>query len=122
MAGFRYATVRTWWGATQPMVGSYKKRNAVEKAARWKPWKTKSRFPTATTVPWKSRPHREIPTFPPRLLFPPRLTKQQERILIWAVEKWKSKSRIPTFPPPRKLQAQGRKADRSLTTKSGQLD
>jgi hypothetical protein len=25
-----------------------------------------SRFPPASTLPWKSRPHREIPTFPPR--------------------------------------------------------
>src|SRR6266446_10819340 len=31
----------------------------------WKEWKTKPRFPTLPTVPWKSRLHREIPTFPP---------------------------------------------------------
>ena len=32
-------------------------------------------------------------------------TEREEK--LWAVEKWKSKSRIPTFPPPRKPAAQG---------------
>jgi len=31
----------------------------------WKAWKTKDGFPTLSTVPWKSRRNREIPTFPP---------------------------------------------------------
>ena len=31
---------------------------------RRKAWKTKGRFPTLPTAPWKSRPGREIPTFP----------------------------------------------------------
>ena len=31
---------------------------------RWKEWKTKSRFPTLPTAPWKSRQPREISTFP----------------------------------------------------------
>jgi hypothetical protein len=31
----------------------------------WKAWKTKDGFPTLSTVPWKSRRKREIPTFPP---------------------------------------------------------
>src|SRR5438105_3261003 len=32
--------------------------------APWKAWKTKSRFPTLSTAPWKFRKRREIPTFP----------------------------------------------------------
>jgi hypothetical protein len=35
----------------------------VEKARPWKPWKTTTRFPTAPTVPWKSRNNDGIPTF-----------------------------------------------------------
>src|ERR1700676_5272487 len=31
----------------------------------WKAWKSKSSFPPLSTVPWKSRRRREIPTFPP---------------------------------------------------------
>ena len=47
-------------------------RRAVEKAGPWKPWKTTNRFPTVPTVPWKTRPPRGIPTFPPpRPLGPP---------------------------------------------------
>src|ERR1017187_3487676 len=38
---------------------------AVEMAGPWGEWKTKSRVPTLPTGPWKSRQHREIPTFPP---------------------------------------------------------
>src|ERR1035441_8506744 len=41
---------------------------AVEMAGPWGEWKTKSRFPTLPSGPWKSRQHREIPTFP-RALF-----------------------------------------------------
>jgi len=33
-------------------------------------------------------------------------TEREEK--LWAVEKWKSKNRIPTFPPPRKPAAQGK--------------
>jgi len=36
----------------------------------WKAWKTKRRFPTLSTVPWKSRNSSEIPTFPPPQLAP----------------------------------------------------
>ena len=55
-------------------------------AGPWKAWKTKSGFPTLSTVPWKSRRKREIPTFPP-----PGFA---------SMEKWKTKSRFPTFPRP----------------------
>jgi len=34
---------------------------------------------------------------------------QKDEEKLWAVEKWKSKSRIPTFPPPRMPAAQGKK-------------
>jgi hypothetical protein len=57
-------------------------------AERWKAWKSKSRISPLPTVPWKSRKQREIPTFP-------QLRRKQ------AMEKWKTKSRFPTFPPPR---------------------
>ena len=43
-----------------------KRVSAVEKTGAWKPAKTKSRFPPSPILPWKSRPNREISTFPPR--------------------------------------------------------
>src|SRR5580658_3238053 len=46
--------------------------------------KPKNRFPTLPTGPWKSRPPREIPTFPQ-----PRRAR---------MKKWKTKPRFPTFP------------------------
>jgi hypothetical protein len=52
----------------------------------WKERKSKSSFPAFSTVPWKSRERREIPTFPP-----PGFA---------AMEKWKTKNRFPTFPHP----------------------
>src|SRR5579871_1892714 len=39
----------------------------MEMPGPWKAWKSKSSFPTLSTVPWKSRRKREIPTFPPPL-------------------------------------------------------
>jgi hypothetical protein len=53
---------------------------------RWKAWKSKSGFPTLSTAPWKSRKQREISTFP--------------QPGFAAMEKWKTKSRFPTFPQP----------------------
>src|ERR1035437_6421335 len=42
---------------------------AVEMTEPWKPWKTKRRFSTVPTAPWKSGEQRRIPTFPqPRRL------------------------------------------------------
>ena len=52
----------------------------------WKAWKTKDEFPTLSTVPWKSRRKREIPTFPPPGFV--------------AMGKWKTNGRFPTFPQP----------------------
>ncbi len=61
---------------------SAKPKSAVEKAGAWKPAKTKSRFPPAPTLPWKSRQEREIPTFPPRRLrlvfYPQKKPKTQD--------------------------------------------
>src|ERR1022692_3412770 len=85
-------------------------QSAVEKAGAWKPGKTKNRFPPAPTLPWKSRPNREIPTFPPR----------RRRLLFSQKEKQKPN------PKPRR-RPNGRvalfhKADRSHNNKTGQLD
>jgi len=81
------------------------------KGGAWKPGKTKSRFPPAPTLPWKSRPNREIPTFPPRRL----------RLLFCPKGKQRPK------PKPKRRRPKGRialfhKADRSLIIKTGQLD
>ena len=42
---------------------------------RWKAWKTKSRFSTLPSAPWKSRKGGEIPTFP-QVLLPLPLSQQ----------------------------------------------
>src|SRR5579859_453981 len=68
MKRFRSAMDRMWWAAMTVTETHYQNLSAVEKTERWKLWKTKSRFPIAPTAPWKSRQHREIPTFPPRRL------------------------------------------------------
>ena len=55
----------------------------------WKAWKAESRLPTLSTIPLGISPRAgEIPTFPQR--------RRPRRM-----EKWKTKSRFPTFPPPR---------------------
>src|ERR1019366_5438006 len=114
MDGYRFDTDRTWWAATKGTEGRCKERSAVGKAEPWKRRETKSRFPTAHTVPWKFRQEREIPTFPPRRLLRLQTLESRgrgrSRTLIWAVQKWKSKSRIPTFTPPQAPQAQGRES------------
>ena len=62
----------------------------MEMAGRWKAWKAKGRISTLPTAPWKSRKTGEIPTFP-------QLRRRRR------MEKWKTKNRFPTFPPPRFL-------------------
>ena len=52
----------------------------------WKGWKSKSSFPTLSTVPWKSRKRREISTFP--------------QPGFASMGKWKTKTGFPTFPQP----------------------
>jgi hypothetical protein len=55
----------------------------------WKAWKAKGRLPTLSTSPLEILPKAgEIPTFPQ--------LRRRGRM-----EKWKTKSRFPTFPPPR---------------------
>src|SRR6266567_9002221 len=85
-------------------------KSAVEKAGAWKPTKTKSRFPPAPTLPWKSRTNREISTFPPRRL----------RLLLCP----KGKQRPQPNPRrrPRGRIALFHKADRSRVNKTGQVD
>src|SRR5678810_306656 len=99
----RFAGDLTWWGVSPPMGARWtrvaKTQSAVEKAGAWKPAKTKSRFPPAPTLPWKSRQRREIVTFPKR------------RVLF---ESQNQKPRGLTPPKP--------KPDRSCVNKTGQLD
>src|SRR6202521_1550648 len=87
------------------------RNRALEKTGAWKPAKTKSRFPPAPTLPWKSRTNREIPTFPPR------------RLLALSYPRGKQRPK----PKPPKRRPCGRialfhKADRSRNNKTGQLD
>ena len=56
----------------------------MEMAEPWKAWKAKGRLSPPPPTPWKSRTLREISTFP-----------QPRRS---GMEKWKTKSRFPTFP------------------------
>src|SRR5215831_3260623 len=63
----------------------------MEMPGLWKPWKAKNRLPTLSTSPLEISPKAgEIPTFP-------QLRRRRR------MEKWKTKSRFPTFPPPRLL-------------------
>ena len=61
----------------------------MEMPGLWKAWKAKNRLPPFSTSPLEISPKGgEILTFP------------QLRRRGW-MEKWKTKSRFPTFPPPR---------------------
>src|SRR5450755_4751524 len=69
-------------------------------AGPWKAWKTKGRFSTLPPAPWESRKNREIPTFPqPRRRISIHPAKAELPAELAPLEKWKSKSGIPTFPP-----------------------
>src|SRR5450631_3903805 len=69
-------------------------------AGPWKAWKTKGGFSTLPSAPWESRKNREIPTFPqPRRRIPLHPAKAELPEELATLEKWKSKSGIPTFPP-----------------------
>src|ERR1051325_10692708 len=112
----RSDTDLTWWDtstATGTNSAGQLHKSAVEKAGAWKPAKTKSRFPPAPTLPWKSRRRREIPTFPPR-----------RRRLLFSQPKQKPN---PNPNPNPRRRPNGRdalfhKADRSRINKSGQVD
>jgi hypothetical protein len=43
---------------------NHEKQRAVEMTGRWKAWKTKPRFSTLPTAPWKSLRDSHIPTTP----------------------------------------------------------
>src|SRR5436853_7081735 len=63
----------------------------MEMAGLWKAWKAEGRLPPLPTSPLGISPTAgEIPTFP-------QLRRRRR------MEKWKTKSRFPTFPPPRFL-------------------
>src|SRR5450631_4504947 len=69
-------------------------------AGPWKAWKTKGGFSILPSAPWESRKNREIPTFPqPRRRIPLHPAKAELPEELATLEKWKSKSGIPTFPP-----------------------
>ena len=69
-------------------------RRAVEMPELWKAWKAKPRLPTLSTSPLEISPQAgEIPTFPQ--------LRRRGRM-----EKWKTKNRFPTFPPPRSTVSQ----------------
>jgi len=77
------------------------RQNGCGNDGLWTPRKTKGRFPTGVHSPWKSQ-KAAIPTFP-----------QLRR----GAEKWKTKSRFPTFPlavfsSPKTNQKGGLAADR----------
>jgi len=65
------------------------RKRAVEMPRLWKAWKAKSRLPPLSTAPWKSRQR--------QARFPHFHSSGGSR----RMEKWKTKSRFPTFPPPR---------------------
>ena len=67
---------------------NYAGKRAVEMPGLWKAWKAKGRLPPLSTSPLGISPKTgEIPTFPQ--------LRRRGRM-----EKWKTKSRFSTFPPP----------------------
>src|SRR5579862_3405569 len=81
-------------------------RRAVEKAGPWKRWKTKGRFPTVSTAPWKSLGG--ISTFPPLLRFLFLLSQQKQE--------------SPRRPAGAGPQGRLAKPDRSRVNQTGQID
>src|SRR5690242_18914857 len=80
----------------------------------WKEWKTKPRYSTLPTVPWKSRIHREISTFPPPRL-PAHGKLENQKTVSHFPMRWKRRRlRFPSLlnPNPKK----GRRPLRSLLT------
>src|SRR5690242_4346372 len=73
----------------------------MEMPELWKAWKAKNRLPTLSTSPLEISPKDgEIPTFP-------QLRRRRR------MEKWKTKSRFPNFPPPRFLSHKNKTAPRA---------
>jgi len=94
---------------------------AVEMAEQWKAWKAKNRLSTLPTAPWKSRPNREIPTFPQLrqrgFILDDKESKPQERI----DGLWKSGNPKPGFPlshSPDSLRRKENRQERSVNPKA----
>src|SRR6266542_2111206 len=66
----------------------------------WKEWKTKPRFPTLPTVPWKSRKHREISTFPPPRLVPHGKLENQKAVSHFPTRYKRRRLRFPSLQNP----------------------
>src|SRR5216117_494422 len=87
-----------WWDAMRSPAARWNHPKAVEKTVPWKPWKTKPRFPTAHTAPWKTRNLGEFPTFPPPCDSP-----------------------FPSLKKTKGKEGSMKRADRSSVNKSGQI-
>ena len=88
---------------------------AVGMAERWKPWKTKKRFPTVSIAPWKSRKQREISTFPQlrrrcACCFPKKLQNKN----TFVCGRWKSGNPTAGFPLSHRPDSLRRKVKTSL--------
>jgi hypothetical protein len=81
---------------------------AVEMTDLWKARKAKIRLSALPTSPWKSRTQRGFPHFHRSGDGSLSTEKNHPQEELWAVEKWKSRVRIPTFPRPRQPAAQGK--------------
>src|SRR2546426_9646989 len=66
----------------------------------WKEWKTKPRFPTLPIVPWKSRKHREISTFPPPRLAPHGKVENQKTVSHFPTRYTRRRLRFPSVQNP----------------------
>jgi hypothetical protein len=87
---------------------------------RWKAWKTKSRFSTLPSAPWKSRKGGEIPTFPQVLLPSPPSNKTGEGGRTVGYGKVEIQRQDSHFPQPRKLPAaQGRRSSKNDSERNG---
>src|ERR1700682_78084 len=73
----------------------------------WKEWKTKPRFPTLPTVPWKSGQPRQISTFPPPRLAPHGKVENQTQVFHFPTQR---KRRRLLFSSPQKSKKQERKS------------
>ena len=67
---------------------------------RWKAWKSESSFPTLSTVPWKSRKHREISTFPPPRLVPHGKLENQKAVSHFPTRYKRRRLRFPSVQNP----------------------
>src|SRR5207237_1861483 len=77
--------------------------------ALWKPWKANGGLSTVPTNAWKSQVRRFPHSHSPDCGYSSSKQKSKAKAkFMGTVEKWKSKSRISTFPPSRQPAAQGK--------------